>query len=190
MRVEDRLDEKQIHAGVEHGLGLLVICIDELIETHFAPSRIVGLERDGKLLVGRAQRAGHETRARRISVHGLVRGVLRELHRLDVQIVNQMRQAVVGHRYFLRVEGVGFDDVRAGVEIRLVNFLDDVRLRQHQRLVAILQRLGMVGEILAAVSVLVELVAEHHRPHAAVKDHDAFGKQVQQLARMGGELSD
>ena len=52
----------------------------------------------------------------------------------------------------------GLDDVGAGVEVGAVDLLDQLRLRQHQHLGAVLERFGVVAEAGAAVVLLLRAV--------------------------------
>ena len=86
---------------------------------------------------------------------------------------HEVLHVVVGHGHRVRAEGVGLDDVRPSREIGLVDLTDDGRLGQDQQVVVPLEILGEVGEALAAIVGLRELVALDHGAHAAVQDEDA-----------------
>jgi hypothetical protein len=98
-----------------------------------------------------------------------------DVHRVDVRL-----QPVVGHRDRLRVERVGLDDVRAGFEIRAMDLLDDVRLRQIEDVRRALEIARMIGELRAAIRLFVQPVALDHRPHRAVEDENASLQCVDQ----------
>ena len=75
---------------------------------------------------------------------GSLRGVLvagrpRQLRALEVQLVDQRLEPVVGLRDRGAAEGVGLDDVAAGLEILAVDVGDDVGPRQHQHVVVAAQ---------------------------------------------------
>ena len=95
-------------------------------------------------------------------------------------------------------ERVRLDDVGAGGQVALVDFLDDLRLRQVQQFVIALDEqltgtgIGRCGEIdeaagrAAAVGLFVQFVLLDDRAHRAVQDHDAAGEGFAQLGFDGG----
>jgi len=83
----------------------------------FAETRIVDFGRDGRGLVGRPEHARDEARLARVALHRSVRRFAGERGRGVIQLVHQALQAVVGLRGGVRVEGVGLDDVGAGLEV-------------------------------------------------------------------------
>ena len=128
-------------------------------------------EIDSVLLVG-PDRAGHEPRL--VGRRPFVGGLSRELRRLDVQLVHERLERVVGLRDGRAAERVGLDDVGARLEILLVNSEDDVGTRQHEHVVVAAQLLGMRREALAAEILFGQLVALDHRAHRAVEHEDAL----------------
>jgi hypothetical protein len=77
-------------------------------------------------------------------------------------------QTVVGLGNAGRVEGVGFDDVGAGLQIVTVNCLDDLRPGEQQQVVVAFQIVRMVGETAAAIIGLLQRVTLDHGAHGAV----------------------
>ena len=77
-------------------------------------------------------------------------------------------------------EGVGLDEVGTGLQVLLVDFLDDVGSGEREQLVVALHVMGMVAEALAAVVVLAQLVLLDHGAHGTVQDQDAFLEQFAQ----------
>jgi hypothetical protein len=98
----------------------------------------------------------------------------REPSRLHVDLVAVRFKGVVGLRDLLCVEGVRFDDVRAGFQVLAVDAADDVRPRQHQHVAVALQVMRMRRKPRAAEVLLLQLVPLDHRPHRAVQDQDAL----------------
>ena len=85
---------------------------------------------------------------------------------------------VIVLRYRGRTEGIGLDQVGAGSQVLLMDFLDDVRLRQRQQLIIALDEqlpagAGEVLEALAAIVFLGQLVLLDHGAHCAIQDQDA-----------------
>jgi len=72
-------------------------------------------------------------------------------------------EAIVSLRDRGAAEGVGLDDLSAGVEVTLVHVVDDLRPRQGQEVVVALERLGMIDEPSAcaiATATAIAIVAE------------------------------
>ena len=72
------------------------------------------------------------------------------------------------------VEGAGLDDIGPGVEIRAVDLLDHLRLRQHQGLGAIAKRDGVRAEAFAVIRLFIGLLREDQCSHRAVQNQDAL----------------
>ena len=70
----------------------------------------------------------------------------------QIQFVGQFLCAVVGLRNGVGVEGVGLDDVGAGVQIRAMDGGDDVWLGQAEQVVVALQAVRVIGKTFAAKS--------------------------------------
>ena len=97
-RVDDRLEQEQIAAAVDQAADLLAVRLAQLVEGHVAERRVVDVGRDRQDAVGRAHRAGDEARA-----VGRARGPLvgrrpRQPRALDVQLVDERLEPVVGLR--------------------------------------------------------------------------------------------
>ena len=76
-----------------------------------------------------------------------------------------------------RGEGVRLDDVRPGLEILPVDFLDDLGLGDVEQVIETLQILRPGGEPGAAIIGLGQLVPLNHRAHGPINDDDAFLQQ-------------
>src|SRR6185503_393315 len=75
------------------------------------------------------------------------------------------------------------DDVRARLEIGVVNLADDVGTREHQEVVVALEVVRMIAQPLAAKLRLCQPITLNHRPHRAIEQEDAPGEQ---LVKAGG----
>ena len=96
---------------------------------------------------------------------------------LQVQPVGEVLEPVLGLRDGGRIEGVGLDDVGAGLQVRGVDVADDLGLGQRQDVHVALEVRGPVGETLAPVGRLVESVGLDHGAHGAVEQQDTLGEQ-------------
>ena len=182
-RVENGFDQDDVDAAIQQAVQLLYIGDPQFVEGDVARARVVHVRRDrGGLGLG-AQRAGHE--ARLVGRAVLVTGLARQLGGHQVQFVGQFRQVVVALRDRRGAEGIGFDDVGAGLQVLAVDLRNHVRAHQRQQLVVALQVLAVVGEALAAKIGLAQLVALDHRAHGAIQDQDALAKQAGEIAAAG-----
>ncbi len=152
--VEDRLDQQQVGAAVDEALRLLEVGLDEPVVGDVALARVVDVRRDRRGRVGGAERADDPA--------GPVRGLGGDrVARLagqpggrEVHLVGEVLHAVVGLGDQLGAEGVGLDEVGAGLEVLGVDRADHVGLGQAQQVGVAAHVLAPVGEALAAEVVL------------------------------------
>jgi hypothetical protein len=143
VQVAKGLEDEEIDAAVEKGAGLLSEVVARLVDAGLAPRLDSNPERPDRsgdigALAGRAPRNAHP---------------------LDVDSHQRFCQAERPQLDPVGTEGVGLDNVRAGADVFLVHFLDEVGTRQVQRVEA--------------------LVDEHalrvqHRPHRPIADEDTL----------------
>ena len=124
------------------GLDLLAVGGHHLVERDGAVAGIVDVAGDRELLVGRADRAGHEAGPVGIPGLGRIGRLAGEPGRGEVHLPRVLLEAEVGHRHAGGPEGVGLDDVAAGLEIGRVDVPDRIGLGEHQDVDAVLQVLG------------------------------------------------
>ena len=110
-----------------------------LVERDVAERRVVDVGRDRERAVRRSDRAGDESRPPGIATVEILDGGARDARPLEVQLVDERFEAVVGLRHGVRVERVRLDDVGAGLEVLPVDAADDVRTRQHEHVVVALE---------------------------------------------------
>ena len=109
--IEDRFDEQEVRATIDQAAHLLRICFARLVERERSEAWIIDVRTEAQGLVERADCAGNEARP-----VGATGGCLfGKARRGNVEIVHHFLQLVVRLRERVRVERVGFDDVRAGV---------------------------------------------------------------------------
>ncbi len=169
--VEDRLDEEQVRAAVEQAAGRLGVRRDQLVEAHVAGGRVVDVGRDRRRPGGRAERAGDVARPVRCD-GDLVGDPAGQPRGLEVELERELLHAVVRQRDRGGVEGVGLDDVGAGLEVLAVDPGDDLGLGEGEQVVVALQVPGPVREPLAAVAGLGRTVPLDRRTHGTVDDQD------------------
>ena len=182
-RVEDRLDQQDVHA-VHEPAGLLVVGIADLVEGDVAKARVVDVGRDGERLVGGPDGAGDE--ARFVGGGEGVGGLAGDLGAGHVELVGGVFEAVVGLRDGRGAERVRLDDVGPGPQVLPVDVADQLRTRDREQVVVALQvGLGLAKAVAAKV-VFGQVMTLNHRPHRAVHDEDAAAAEIAQFAQRGG----
>ena len=187
--VEDRLDDQQVGAAVDEAVGRLEVRRDQLVVRHVAGTGVVHVGRDRRGPRRRAERAGDVARALGGPRGHLVAHRAGQLRRLEVELVGELLHAVVGQRDRVGVEGVGLDEVGAGLEVLAVDAGDDVRLGEREQVVVADQVARPVREPLAAVARLVRSVPLDRRTHRTVDHEDALVERRGQLrGRIGANV--
>ena len=179
-RVEDGLDRERVGAAVEQAARLL-LGLAQFVEAGVARAGIVDVRADRGGLRRRADRAGDE--ARRSGVLNSVAALARQPRGGHVHLVGQRAQVVVVLRDPVGTEGVGLDQVGAGVGYwRWISPITSGRVSTSRSLLP-LRSLGWSFQSLAAEVGFRELAALDHRAHRAVEDDDAL---LEQLGRADG----
>ena len=180
-RVEDRLDEQEVDAAVDEPADGLRVALPHVVERHDAVGGIVHTGRERERLVQRAERPGHEARP----VGPLVARLPGEARALEVELVDDVLEAVVGLADRRRRKGVRRRDVGARVQVGAVDVEHDVGARQVEQVRVAGNLAWMVAEPLAAVVRVAEAAALEHRPPGPVQDDDALREQVAQAGLYG-----
>ena len=178
--------QQQVGAAVDQAACLLEVGLDELVEPDVACPWIVDVRRDGGGPVGRPERAGDVARA--FGSARLVGSLAGQRGCCSVELVTVVLEPVVGLGDARRGEGVGADDVGPGVEVGAVDVTDDVGLRHRQDVGVALEVVAVVGERLAAVAGLLELVALDEGAHGTVDHQDALAQGSGELLRRVGAV--
>ena len=177
-RVERRLAQQQVDAPLDQRVDLFVVGGHHLVERGAAVAGIIHIAGDRELLVGRANRAGHEPQLLgRPQVHFIDRPA-GERHRGQVQLPHAVLQMKIGHGHARGPEGVGLDDIGAGFQILPVNLLDGSRLSDRQDVDEVLEIVRMIGELTAAKIGLAEHQRVHHGSHGAVQNQNPLAQKL------------
>ncbi len=184
-RVDVGLGQQQVDAALEQRLGLRAVGRDQLVERDRAEAGVVDVGRQGRGLGGRPDRAGDEARLA-VGALGALGGAAGDLGGGEVDVGDVVAHLVVLGRDRVGTEGVGLDDVGAGLEELEVDVLDRRGLGEHQQVVEAAQAGAVAGEAIAAERRLVEPQRLDHRPHRAVEDDDAVTDEgLQELGTVG-----
>ena len=76
------------------------------------------------------------------------------------------------------IEGVGFENIRARIQVGFLDGSDHVWAAEQQQIVVTLDIAWPIGETRATIVVFLEPVALDHSAHAAVEDQDALFEGV------------
>src|SRR5690606_36620449 len=130
--IEDGFDHDQVGATFDQAAGGFAVVFHQFVEGDVALAGVVDVRGQRAGTAGRAEDARDETRAvGRLGGLG-VRDFTGQTGAVAVQRVDQLLHAVVGLGYAGGVEGVGFEDVRAGIRVSFLDGLVDVGARQQQ----------------------------------------------------------
>ena len=177
-RVEDGLDEEQIHAAVEQRIDLFGVGLADLIEGGRTEAGVVHIGREGERAVGRTDRTGDEEGPAGLLCSDPLHCSACDLGGRDVELARELLEPVVGLRDPLRREGVGLDDVGARSQILAVNLLEQRRLREREQIAVALEVTRPCSEPLSAQVGIAQPVALDHGPHRSVQNHNALPHQL------------
>ena len=177
-RVLAGFEQQQVNPAFQQPARLLVEVANQFIEGDAA--------RDRNRLRRRAQRAGHETRAR--GRRALGGDVTSQLRRFAIDFVSAVFEAVLGEHDLGPAERVRFNDVRARVQVPGMDVANHIRAREHEVLVA-------AFEVSPAEILRGQLAILNGRAHRSVEHDDALVEQlIEELAtivlRHGARVSD
>ncbi len=195
-RVEDGLDQQQVDAAGDERADLLRVGGLHLVEGDDAEAGIVGVgrvgERDGEradgagdeaLAAGRRWRRGRPTRGTaarsvvdlpgEIVERRVVDDLLVELGVFAAAVLARIVDEELALRDAGGAEGVGLDDVGAGLEKAAMDVADHLRLGEREEVAVVEQVLGGVLEALAANVGFRHAVGADGGAHGAVDDGDA-----------------
>ncbi len=88
--------------------------------------------------------------------------------------MHQMLHLVVGHRDGVGVEGVGLDDIGAGLQVFAMDLANHIRLRQGEQIVVSLQVNMPVLEAFTMVFFGAKILSLNHGAHGTVENENAF----------------
>ena len=182
-RVEDRLDQQEVDAAVAQCADLLLVRGLHLVERHRTVGGVLDLGREGERDVQRADRAGDEARLVGRSRRPGVGGRAREPCAGEAHLRRGAPERVVGLPDRGRGEGVRRRDVRAGLEVRVVDLGDDLRRGQVEDVRVALDVMGVRGEPLAAVLLLREPAPMDEHAPRPVEHEDPLGEEISELCR-------
>ncbi|RMR97359.1 hypothetical protein ALP75_205063 [Pseudomonas syringae pv. actinidiae] len=192
--VEDGFDQDQVGAALDQAFGGFGVVLHQFVERDVAIAGIVDVRRQRAGAAGRAEHAGNEARFVRGFEGFGVCDLAGQTGAFDVQLVNDRFHAVIGLGHLCGVEGIGFEDVGTGIQIRLLDGADHVWTGQDQQVVVALDVAWPFGKAFAPVVFFLEPVALDHGAHAAIEDQNPLfqssdkGLMAGAAVRHGGYL--
>jgi hypothetical protein len=185
--VEDGFDKQDVGAALHQPFGGFQVGLDQLIEGDGAVTRIVHIGRNVGGAGGGAEHARDEAwlvvALLEFIGHFTCQACTRHVH-----LVGQRLHAVVGLGDGVGAEGVGLDDIGAGLEIGSVDLAHDPWLGQHQQVVIALQIRGPCLEAFATILRLARLVSLDHGAGGAVEDQDTLLEKGKELGAAGASV--
>ena len=100
---------------------------------------------------------------------------------LEVDLIHEALQGIVGLRDGVRVESVGLNDIAPNLEKGVVNLPDNFRLGEGKEIVVSLQIARVIPEPIPAKIRLFEIVALNHGARGAVQHHDSLFQNRSEL---------
>ena len=148
--VECGLDEEDVRAAVEQAACGFGVGGDKLVEGDVAVAGVVHVGGDGERLVGGAEASGDEAGLVGIAVGVVVGDFSRQSRRFAVYFVHAVLEAELGEAVAGGGEGVGGENVGAGVEVLALDVADEVGLGEDQNVYAALEVVVVGGELVAS----------------------------------------
>ena len=180
-RVEDRLDEEEVDAAVAERADLLLVGGLHRVEGDGPVCRVFDLRRERERHVQRADRAGDEAGLRRRPRRPRVGRGACEPGTLQAHLGRGAFERVVRLTDRGRGERVRRGDVRARLEVRVVDLRDDRRRGEVEKIGVALDVVRVRGEALAAVLLLREPSAVDEHAPGAVEHEDSLGEKLLEL---------
>ncbi len=128
-----------IGAAIDEAARRFGVIEGQFLERDVAEARVIHVRRQRRGAAGGAEHANHEAGfVRRLGLDRVAGGACQP-RAVQVQLIGEMFEVVVGLADAGGIEGIGFDQVGAGFEIGLVHTADDVRVGQCQQVVVALE---------------------------------------------------
>ena len=208
-RIENRFQQNQVHPTFQHSQHLFPVGLPELVEIHGPEARIIHVRRQGAGDGHGADGAGHKAgpavaRLRLVAgaagqgnggqVHiphqGLQNGGIH--HLLEVGLVLalplfRMMPEIVVLPDAGCAKGTGFNDIRtARIQKAAVHVQNHLRPGQHEKVVVVLQVVGIqfrIREALSPVILLLQLELLDISAHGAVQDYNPFAQLIFEIIK-------
>ena len=170
--IEHRLNQNQIRPAFHQRFGGFTVGFHQPVKGDVAEGRVVDVGRNGRRAVSRAEDPCDVARFfRRTCGPGIGAGA-GQFRRHKVDFRRQGFHLVIRHRDGRRVKSVGFNDIRPGRKIGIVDSGYHIRLAENQQVVVALQVARPVGKALAAKVLLTQTVALDHGAHAPIQNQN------------------
>ena len=172
--IENGFNQDQVTAAFHQRFGGFAVGSHQLIKGNIAVSRVVDVGRDRRRTVGWAKHARDVARFVRRARRPFVCRRARQFGCCKVDFRRQGFHLVIRHGNSRGVEGVGFDDVRARLEVGVMNRGDHLRFAEHQQVVVAFQIARPFGKAFAAEILFAQTISLDHGAHTAVQHQNTF----------------
>ena len=180
-RVEGGFRQQHIHPALDQGPDLLSISLRQLAKSHRPVFRAIHIGRHGGRAVGRPDRPCHPSHSPWIRLQKFVRGFPCQPGGGQVDVPHRGFQGVIRLGDRGGVKGVGLNDLRARLEVGLVDASDHIRPGDRQNIVVSLEVLGMGDEALSPEILFRQVVPLDHGSHGPVHEHDPLPQRLFEL---------
>ena len=174
--IEYRFHHQAVDTAFEQSMRRNSIGVGELFEGDIAQARVIDIRRHRRGAIGWAKDAGDKSLPAALP-GDFIRCLPGDARRGQVEIGNSLFKAIVRLRRETGVEGIGLDNIRAGLEIGLVDFPDDMRPGQAQQVIVAGQRLVVAFELPPAEVSLGQTVVLDHRAHRTIEQQDSLAQR-------------
>ena len=172
--IENSFNQNQVTAAFHQRFGGFAVGGHQLIKGNIAVSRVIYVWRDRCRAVGWAKHARNIARFFRCTGRPLICCRARQFRRGKVDFRRQGFHLVIRHGDSRGVKGVGFDDIRAGFKVGVMNRGDHLRFAEHQQVVVAFQIARPVGKAFAAKILFAQTISLDHGAHTAVQHQNTF----------------
>ena len=162
-RVKTGLRQQQIDTAIQQTSNLFSIGFHHLVKRKRPRTGLISVHRQLNFRGPNAAR--HEARLTGIGCGRFVSHSPSELCTDAVDLPGQMRKFELFQRHDVGVERIGLDDVGADVDVFLMYFGNQIRLRQHQQVSGILDIDVMISESITTIERFVGFLRHDQRAH-------------------------
>ena len=173
-RVENRFDEQQIHPSLYQRLHLFLIGRSQFVKSQCPITGIVHVWTHRTGLVRRSHRTGYPTRLFRGKCRKAVSCPTCDACGLQIDFTATVLQMIVGHGNALGAECIGFDNVCSGLQIGLMNLLNQFRTGNAKHIIVTLHLSGQIAEAFTTKVLFTQMIILDHSSKGSVQNQNTL----------------